>query len=99
MYALRQLKTCSASSRAVCNSPDQDKTHIVPSAPGRVVGFLPTAGTARVPERKLVLLPGRHSLWGPSASPQGNLQPEFLLGAFGGVGQGLEHLQPSGEVS
>ena len=34
-----------------------------------------------------------------SGSAQGELQGEFLLGALGSVWQGLEQLQPFGEVT
>ena len=42
---------------------------------------------------------GRIALGGHQRRAQGELQRQFLLGALGGVRQGLEQLQPLGEVS
>ena len=82
---LRQLALLSAT------PPARDKTHTVPTAPGRVEAFLPVADTALAPGRRLFSTAGApQPLVTISGVPRGNLQREFLLDTFRGIRQGFE---------
>ena len=70
-----------------------DKTSTAHTAPGRAEGSPRPADTAPARGCRSAPLPGRHSpLVAINGTPKSELQREFLLGALGRVGQGLEQL-------